>query len=275
MSAAFLFPADPLRPRAVDEHFAAQAAVVRAAGGQVALIDHDALLQGRPHDSVRRVPPDFPPAWYRGWMIPSAGYAALAATGTALLTTPDDYRRAHELPGWYGDFAAVTPASVWTTHLTTDLAELVAPLGAGAGIVKDFVKSRKHEWSEACYVPDLTDTGTLTRVVHTFLQRQGDSLAGGLVIRRFEELDRAESRVWWLDGKAILVGPHPDTPELSPQPDLSVVPEKALPRFATTDLARRADGEWRVVEVGDGQVSDLPAGTDPVALVTPLLAARG
>lgn len=271
MPNAFLFPADPLRPRVVDEHFAGQAAAVREAGAQVALIDHDVLVQGRTDASVRRVPPALGPAWYRGWMIPVDRYAALAGAGVELLTTPADYRRAHELPGWYADFAGVTPASVWTTDPHADLAELVAPLGSGPGIVKDFVKSRKHEWDEACYIPDLTDTETLTRVVRTFVERQEESLAGGIVVRAFEQLDKGEARVWWLDGKPILAGPHPDTPDLDPAPDLSVVPAGLLPRFATTDLARHADGRWRVIEVGDGQVSDLPATVDPAALIRPLL----
>lgn len=38
-----------------------------------------------------------------------------------------------------------------------------------------------------------------------------------------------------------------------------------------TDLAQHTDGTWRVAEVGDGQVSDLPTGTDPTALLDPLL----
>jgi hypothetical protein len=268
---AFLFPADPLRPRMVDEHFAGQAAVVREAGGQVALIDHDALVQGRTEASVRRVPPTLGPAWYRGWMIGSDRYATLADAGVDLITTPGEYRRAHEFPGWYTDFADVTPASVWTSDVDADLAELVAPLGDGPGIVKDFVKSRKHEWDEACYIPDLTDTPALTRVVRTFVERQAESLAGGIVLRAFEQFDRGEARVWWLDGKPILVSPHPDTPDVNPDPDLSVVPSGALPRFATTDLARRSDGEWRVIEVGDGQVSDLPTSLDPASLIGLLL----
>ncbi|MDJ0344038.1 ATP-grasp domain-containing protein [Streptomyces sp. H10-C2] len=41
-------------------------------------------------------------------------------------------------------------------------------------------------------------------------------------------------------------------------------------RFVTTDLALRTDGRWRVVEVGDGQVSDLPQGTDPAGLIREL-----
>ncbi|MCQ4082027.1 ATP-grasp domain-containing protein [Streptomyces sp. RB6PN25] len=37
------------------------------------------------------------------------------------------------------------------------------------------------------------------------------------------------------------------------------------------DAGPRTDGTWRVVEVGDGQVSDLPAGTGPATLLGHLL----
>ncbi|MGW4632707.1 ATP-grasp domain-containing protein [Nocardia sp. NPDC004415] len=33
-----------------------------------------------------------------------------------------------------------------------------------------------------------------------------------------------------------------------------------------------ADGEWRVIEVGDGQVSDLPSSVDVMGLIAPLIA---
>jgi hypothetical protein len=38
-----LFPADVLRPRRVDEHFAGEAHAARALGWSIALVDHDAL----------------------------------------------------------------------------------------------------------------------------------------------------------------------------------------------------------------------------------------
>jgi hypothetical protein len=79
--------------------------------------------------------------------------------------------------------------------------------------------------------------------------------------------------VWWLDGEAIIVGPHPDTPDALPQPDLGAIAPLVATlgcRFAT-DVARRDDGVWRVIEVGDGQVSDRPVSIAPARLVTPLI----
>jgi hypothetical protein len=219
-------------------------------------------------------------------MIPAAAYAALdtalAVRGTRLLTSPPMYRTAHELPGWYGTFAEVTPPSAWTAcapHQTPEpaaLAAVAATLPAGPGIVKDFVKSRKHDWDQACYLPDLADTTAVHRVVSRFVELQEDTLAGGIVLRAFEPLQRAvgEARVWWVDGEQVLTTAHPDTQGLRPHPALDHIRPSVSAlgcRFVTTDLAHRTDGTWCVIEVGDGQVSDLPAATDPASLITPLL----
>ncbi len=282
MSLAVIFCSDPLAPRRVDAQYAAEAELVRDAGATVALLDHDALLAGDTTAAVRRVPADLGPAWYRGWMIPGDAYAALAAAldarGVTLLTSPEHYRRAHELPGWYATFAAATPPSVWSVGVPGDLAALVAPLPPGPGIVKDYVKSRKHEWHEACYLPDLADRAAVQTVVDTFVERQAESLAGGIVVRAYEDFDTGgEARAWWLDGEAVLITPHPDTPELRPEPALDAVAPMVSElgcRFVTTDLARRTDGEWRVIEVGDAQVSGIAA-ADQFGELLPALLGSG
>ncbi len=271
-----LYCRDSLKPRRVDEHFAPEAQEVRAFGGAVGLIDHDALLQGDAQQAVAQVPAGLGNAWYRGWMHPSDRYAALAEAlsrrGTELLVTPEQYRTAHELPGWYPMFVDVTPASVWRPTkpgevLTADdLAALAEPLLPGSGIVKDYVKSRKHEWEQACFIPDLADAVELTRVVQRFVELQEEFLAGGVVLRAFEAFSKLESvaaevRVWWLDGEPRLLTPHPDNPfgrGLVPNLDhIGPAVQRLGCRFVTTDVALRSDGVWRVVEVGDGQVSDL------------------
>jgi hypothetical protein len=304
-----LLPQDPLNPRRVDPHYSYEAQLVRGLGGETALVDHDALLAGAATEAVRQVPLGTGPAWYRGWMLPVAAYAgfvrALADRGCQLLTSAAAYATAHELPGWYSTFEGATPDSVWlpATADPAELARAAAQLGGqGPAIVKDYVKSRKHEWREACYIPDLADLPALSRVVGRFIELQGEFLAGGVVLRRFhafapaEERPRgarsasdqsagpdaadrpvraAEARVWWVDGEPVLTGPHPDTPEVVPMPDLTVVRSLVRSlgcRFVTTDLARLADGSgWMVVEVGDGQVSDLPRGTEVSGLISSLI----
>ncbi|RPK81584.1 ATP-grasp domain-containing protein [Streptomyces sp. ADI98-10] len=284
----FLFCADPLRISRPDPQFSDEVAAARAAGGRIALLDHDALLAGDAAGAVARVARDSGPYWYRGWMIPSGRYAeleaALGARGCALLTGAAGYRRAHELPGWYDEFDGLTPRSVWcatapgaSPPTAGELAGLAAPLGPGPGIVKDFVKSRKHEWHEACYVPELAAREQLAAVVSRFVELQGSFLSGGLVLRVFEPfVAGGEARVWWVDGDAVLVTAHPDTPGQVSAPELlslrAAVGRLGL-RWVTTDLALRQDGVWRVVEVGDGQVSGLPAGAEAGGLFAALAAA--
>ncbi|MFD4143153.1 ATP-grasp domain-containing protein [Streptomyces sp. NPDC058572] len=285
MPTPVLYCSDPLNPRRVDAHFAAEAHEVRAAGGDIALIDHDALLQGDAGRAVARVPQGMGAAWYRGWMIPADRYVdlstALLSRRGGLLTAPDRYRAAHELPGWYGTFREVTPASVWRqtdpgqTLSAAELSALAAQLPAGPVVVKDFVKSRKDAWDEACYISDPADARQLHRIVGRFVELQAEFLAGGIVLRSFERFVRDESiapelRVWWLDGEPRLITPHPDSRvTATTAPELAhVVPSvRSLGcRFVTTDVALREDGTWRVIEVGDGQVSDLHPAWDPAAL---------
>ncbi|WP_065848119.1 ATP-grasp domain-containing protein, partial [Streptomyces mutomycini] len=258
----------------------------RRAGAQVVLVDHDALLAGDAETAVGRVRRDSGPYWYRGWMIPSARYAelerALAVRGCALLTDATAYRTAHELPCWYEAFAGLTPRSVWRTLSVGEAlpdpsvwSDLAGRLGSGPGIVKDFVKSRKHEWHEACFVPDVRDGVRLAGVVGRLVELQGDFLAGGVVLRAYEPfVPGGEARVWWVDGEAVRVTAHPDTPGRLPTPCLGAVGEAVRTlgcRWVSTDMALREDGVWRVVEVGDGQVSGLPADDDGESLFSALL----
>ena len=244
-----LVPADPLNPRRVDPHFAAQAGAAREYGVPVARIDHDALAD--PAAAVAGVPASGA-AVYRGWMMTATEYdgfaAALAARGVTLRTSAADYRAAHELPGWYDT-------------------------------LRDYVKSMKHYWHEAAYVPDVADGSGVERVARRFRELREDAFAGGFVLRRFEEFEGAEARTWWVDGRCALVTPHPDTPDELPD-GLEIAELEAVVRglglpFVTVDVVRRADGAWRVVELGDGQVSDWPASQDPAGVVDCLFGDNG
>lgn len=296
-SPLLLVPSDPFVPPVPDEHFMREAEAARQAGMEVAVVDHDAILAGEVRAAVRRVPASDGEqvAWYRGWMMPFAAYARLDAElgtrGVRLVTDSTTYRCAHELPGWYGTFADLTPASVWSPWeagrmpTSADVGALTGALGGGPGVVKDYVKSRKHEWQEACFVPDLADVTATTRVIRRMIELQGDDLAGGIVVRAFEQFMQdvdghtLEARIWWVAGSAVLITPHPDAP-VGTTVDVPKAMRNAVGAsvralgapFVTTDLALRSDGMWRVIEVGDGQVSDLPAAEKPDRLMRTLAA---
>ncbi|MFB9237688.1 ATP-grasp domain-containing protein [Plantactinospora siamensis] len=280
-----LIPGDPLRPRRPDEHFAPEASAAREAGLTVAVVDHDALARSDGADRAVAAVPAGDTAVYRGWMLRSEQYGgfvdALARRGVTLRTTVGNYQRAHEFPGWYPALTAVTPRSAWTTGTDrTDFDRARRALDAGPAVLRDHVKSMKHHWDEAAFIPDLGDADAAWKVANRFRQLREDDFVGGFVLREFEDFTSAEVRTWWVAGRCALVGPHPDTPHDRPPQRLDLdwltplVGALNLP-FVTVDLALRADGAWRVVEVGDGQVSDRPNSVAPSALIAALVGEPG
>jgi hypothetical protein len=278
---------DPLEPSRPDRAFEAEVAAIERLGLPYVLVDHDALVRDDdPGRAVRRVPQQPEPvlAAYRGWMVSPTQYRglyeSLAAKSVRLINDPDQYRHCHHLPESYPVIEGHTPRSVWLTgDLGIDrIMEALAPFGDVPVIVKDFVKSRKHEWAEACFIPSATDRETVVRVVGRFLELQGEDLAEGLVFREYVEFEPVgfhprsgmplteEYRIFWLDGTPIFWSPYweeggySDTGlPLGPFADVAVAVRS---RFFTMDLARRRDGEWMIVELGDGQVSGLPRESD-------------
>ena len=276
-----LLPRDPLAPRRVDERFRPEADAARELGISVGLLDHDALTRGRPTEALRQLPEDHD-AVYRGWTLRSEQYATLAAMlerrGVTMRTSPKNYARAHELPHWIETLDCVTPASAWTSGPALDCFDAAcAELGAGPAVLRDYAKSLKQHWLEAAYIPDTTDVAGARAVAERFVALRGEDFTGGFVVRRYETFASAEARTWWIDGRCAFVTAHPDSTADSPMPLLHRI-EPLLGRlglpFVTVDLALRDDGVWRVIELGDGQVSDRPSNLPALELVRALCSAR-
>lgn len=261
-----LVPNSPLRPRQPDEHFAEEAAAARELGIPVALVDHDSI----PTDAVNavsQVPQGDSVATYRGWMLRAEHYAAmetaLAQRGIRLRTPAWHYRQAHELPGWIDQAAAITPRTMWTQGFErTVLEDALTRLDAPEAVLRDYSKSLKHNWDDAMHIPDTTNADAAWATAQRFIQLRGEDAVGGFVLREFEHFIGAEVRTWWVNGQCVLVGPHPDNtdPEIC-EPDLTeialIIGALQHP-FVTADLRQDIRGRWRLIEIGDGQVSDRP-----------------
>ena len=223
-------------------------------------------------------------AIYRGWMLSAWEYETLFRSlwkhGYRLINSPQEYLYCHELPRWYPDFSEATPASVCVPATTLESFEHIRAgvekaLGPGPYIVKDFVKSEKHYWKEACFIPDPEH---LEEVSRNFIERRG-TLVGGLVYRKFQEFKiigehpkskmplANEARFFVFKGVPILGFPYwgpaeggaaiemPEAP-----PDLSLT-GLVKSDFYTVDIAQLPEelgAGWVIVELGDGQVSGLP-----------------
>ena len=274
---------DPLEPVRADRSFQAEVAEIERLGLAYFLVDHDALIRGDDIARViRRIPErtDQVAAAYRGWMMTPRQYRqlydALAGRNIRLINDPDQYRHCHYLPDSYPIIKRLTPRSVWLTgDLSIDrILEALAPFGDHPVMIKDFVKSRKHEWADACFIPSAADRDAVERVVGRFLELQGDDLNEGLVFREFVEFRPVgvhprsgmplteEYRIFWMDARPVFWSPCWETGEyarISPPLELFAKTAAAVrSRFFSMDVARRIDDAWLIVELGDGQVSGLP-----------------
>lgn len=264
---AVLFPWDSLRERGFDEAFAVEVEAVRWSDLSAFSVDHDSLSE---RVRLWNAPADPGLVLYRGWMVSVAQYEVLhkglADRGFSMFTSPAQYAAAHQIDGWVELFKNLTFKTVLLGLSPSD-EEIVAAgesLGVEEFFVKDFVKSVK---TGAGFEP--ITVSNLVQSVRDFASERGDWLSGGIVLREFVSLpdERTEMRGWWREGVWRAVTVHPDfagsVPVEVPVSFLDEVDEKLRElgiHFVSVDFVQLADGRWKVIEIGDGQVSGLPLG---------------
>lgn len=246
MALHFVFSSDPVEAVCPEEMFADQWSSLKHAGFTVSLCSDEVLSGAKP---LRNVPRGSVVV-YRGWMVKGEEYAALAKAieqcEAKAFTNPKEYLAAHHLPNWYPLISDLTPE----TRVFPADADLVAELqalGWNAYFLKDYVKSLKT--SRGSIVRDPKEAPA---VIAEMREYRGE-IEGGICVRRVEEfVPESEQRYFDLLG----VGYAPLEGVAIPQ-IVRKCAERLPSKFFSVDVARRADGELRVVEVGDGQVSDL------------------
>lgn len=291
-----LFPALPFT-REIDPVYAPEREAARALGWRTGLLDDEALRSGDTAAALKALPSgDGGRLVYRGWMLEAPLYATLHAAllkrGYQPVTTPAQYAACHHLSQTLdilGDWTPQTTFIALGSGGEVDWAAVrvaLDALGPHAAIVKDDVKSRKHEWLEACFIPDASQTEEAMQVVRTFVERQGAALTGGVALRRFETFRpigthqqsgmplTEEYRVFMVSHQPAVVADYWETPNAAGSPlpldELTRLAAAVPSPFFTMDVARLASGGWRVVELGDGQVAGRPEQVSAESLVQAL-----
>ena len=241
-----LYPSSPLRARQPDEQYAAEVEAVRAAGLEVSLFSLEGF-QGGEFCAI----PTFPKSAeivYRGWMLSEGDYGNLASAvsfaGAELVVSQKEYIANHHLPNWYGLIADLTPETrIYSADC--DLEAALRELDWPGFFIKDYVKSLKTATGSLITTPEQVST------VVAEMRRFRGFIEGGVCVRRIEDfLPETERRYFVLDGV-----PHAAAGEVP-----AIVHECAKRlrnRFYSVDVAERADRQLRIIEIGDGQVSDL------------------
>ncbi|MCY9514612.1 ATP-grasp domain-containing protein [Paenibacillus apiarius] len=280
-----IYCSDPLDSNRVDSDYKTEYEAARKLGLSAGLISLEHLFADEPEQAIRKVQSasEAEAAIYRGWMIKPHYYAmlydALKSKGITLINTPEQYRHCHHFPCSYDIIRENTPASIWFSEEQVrdnfdSVLEGLQVFGERPVIVKDYVKSRKHEWEDACYISDAADKEHARQVISNFVTRQGDDLNEGIVLREFVRLEflnrhprsdmplSKEYRVFFLDQQPLMMLHYWDEAEYDEErPNMEHfmdIARRVKSRFFTMDIAKLESGDWIIVELGDGQVSGLP-----------------
>lgn len=269
-----LFCAHPLDLRKVDESYEVEYQVAKQQY-PCAWFSYEALMLGK---LALYGEPISGETVYRGWMMSPEQYRTLylllERQGIRMVNTPEDYNHYHLLPRWYEEFSAETAYSIWNKSDSLDDALDLTQGLEGPYIVKDYVKSRKHEWLDACYIADIRDRNEAARVIGNFLKRQGSTLVGGVVLRQFMSLKAIgyhaqsdmpiskEYRVFIYQRRILAMDDYWESYErgtlsLEERAWIETMAQRVQSPLVTMDLARREDGTLIIMELGDGQVSGL------------------
>jgi hypothetical protein len=240
----FLYPADMLKPRLPDESYREEARALQAHGHHITLVDSLTIATMNPNADMTSS------IIYRGWMVTPEEYQqvldALEQEGAKAYTSLEQYTSTHYLPKWYPLLDDLTPETV-ILDPAADLIPVLTQIGWPRYFIKDYVKSLKTAGGSVIDRPE-----EIERVVAEMLKYRG-RIEGGLCVRRFEEfVPDSECRYFVVNGSCYGSDPRTEIP--------SIVQEctaRLTSPFFSVDVALNTDGRERIVEVGDGQVSDL------------------
>ncbi|WP_426193825.1 ATP-grasp domain-containing protein [Pseudomonas sp. NFXW11] len=167
----------------------------------------------------------------------------LQAKGALPITTAAQYQHCHHLPQWYPLLARYT-CETRVLAADSDFVQALADLDWPGYFIKDYVKSLNTGSGSLVQRPE-----EIAPLVERMRQYRGQ-IEGGICVRRGEHyLEDSERRYFVLEGRAYAA--NGEVPAL--------VEECAAlidSPFFSVDVVQRDDGALRLVELGDGQVSD-------------------
>ena len=115
---------------------------------------------------------------YRGWILKPTTYEELSSIHeNNLINSYNDYLWSYNFPEWYQDFPkGETPSSFYFPAdqiIKLGLEKIAAMIEEQAGskslLMKDWLKSRKAEWYDACFIRDASDNKECIRIMENFL----------------------------------------------------------------------------------------------------------
>jgi hypothetical protein len=283
-----LFCESPFEPNKVDEDFEDQFVTAKVNGFEILLFNFEVLTGSDSLSATKRIKSSDKLAntIYRGWMLTpkqySILYSDLLSKNYKLINTVNEYQNCHYLPDSLKFIEHRTPKTVFekfeTEKSIDNVIEKSKIFGRKPVILKDYVKSEKHDWETGCFVSNASNTAKLRETIENLIKLRGKYFNEGIVIREFIKLNdltvhsksgmplKEEYRLFFYNKKLVGIYDYweegdynlskPDTTEFEE------IAKQVESNFFSMDIARRQNGELVIIELGDGQVSGLPDKTD-------------
>lgn len=283
-----LYPLNPLMRKLPEPLFEPEFDAARSMGLECLLFDEDKLVRETLDDAVRSIPHGTGIVIYRGWILAEERYKllemGLASRGYQLLSSTTQYAAASYFPNYYSKIQDCSPRAVWTDSSDTYQAwHASRTLGDGPFVLKDHIKSAKHCWHDACFVPKGTGREQFEFIAQNLKTEQGSSFNRGFVVKEYVPLVSAgdgpreypqseEYRLFFLHGQLLTLSHYFRVPEqvIDPASFVEIASRFESP-FFTLDIAHAQDGRWLVIDVGSGESSALPPNLSPVVFYQRIL----
>ena len=260
-----LFPSDYFEPNKPDESFISEYRAALENHINVILLSYDTFLEDGKLQLKGNISTEYP-VIYRGWMLKPEKYAELYEklqnVDLQLITTPSEYKRMHSFPEIYPELIEDTaPMIVYDDPEKIDYEQIRKTFRKC--MVKDYVKSVKGTDFPKCISTEIGED-EFRSLIRKFLSYRGNLYTGGICIKEFLELKRYgektnEYRVFYCNNQAITISRNSGQPEYLPEPPEALIKKYSNlnSSFYTVDYAEMEDGDWKIIEAGDGQVSGL------------------
>lgn len=257
METKFLYPSSMLKTTRVDEHFENEVELLDERPVLYSEVEDRLVLRGESIEGTTII--------YRGWILTPAVYSRInelvVTAGGKMLVSPDAYSHSQFAEGWLDVFKNLTPDTISYPYTTE--AEIIGQDfidSTSSYVVKGSSKSLKHDWANSMFAETGSD---VSRIVSNFKNQVSENEESTILVRKFENWLPGELRVWWLKDQFI-VDQHPNNES---DVDFGVEFEQFLNNvvkskvveldavFVSTDFVCDEMNSFRLVEVGNGQVS--------------------
>lgn len=272
-----IFPATYGALTKIDEYFTFEKRALRDTGFKYAYFNFDEFIKGAKLKFNTNVNPG--KAIYRGWMLNEQRYKklynALKEIGIELINNPKEYVNCHYFVDAYKKLETYTPKALfYENENKIDWDEVKSTFTTC--ILKDYVKTVKGFPGFPEYIDTTLPVDELKQLIHKFISLRGSLISGGICFKQRVPLWNENGMTFEFRG-IFINGEFVDLFNIERYRgykigDRNVLNDKLrsyfnkLPKldsnFYTVDVALKENGDYTVIEVGDGQVSGLDCTVD-------------